>query len=314
MKSFKDKLTFVISYSAEFEIKKAQSPNSLYIWVPQPVKSASQRNIKLLSRSIEPLVENYRGTSLYQFVDIYPRTNESIVNFYAIDVYSIETNISNNNPVRLNIPSPIGTVSTQPSLLVPSGDPTIKAKAAEITGNERLPYPKAQRIYNWLISNLRFEANSVYGGALEALDEKRADSYRASLLFCALARASGIPAQPVAGVIVNRNKDTIKHYWAEFWLDGFGWIPLDPALGAGLQLKDFNLKSDHAGYYFGSLDNNRIAFSRGERFLSQMTPHGHTTPRSRDYSLQNLWEEAAGGLDSYSSDWSDVTITSMYIQ
>jgi hypothetical protein len=36
--------------------------------------------------------------------------------------------------------------------------------------------------------------------------------------------------------------------------------------------------------------------------------------RTRDYSLQNLWEEAIGGLESYSSLWSDVTITGMYVQ
>ena len=64
----------------------------------------------------------------------------------------------------------------------------------------------------------------------------------------------------------------------------------------------------------GSLENQRIAFSRGERFLNQMTPRGRIKLRSRDYSLQNLWEEAVGGLESYSSNWSDVTITGMYVQ
>jgi transglutaminase-like putative cysteine protease len=106
----------------------------------------------------------------------------------------------------------------------------------------------------------------------------------------------------------------VKHYWAEFWLDGFGWIPIDPNLGAGAAPEDFNLREDHARYYFGSLDNQRVAFSRGERFLSQMAPRGRTTLRVREYSLQNLWEEAVGGLDSYSSFWSDVTITGVNAQ
>jgi transglutaminase-like putative cysteine protease len=152
-------------------------------------------------------------------------------------------------------------------------------------------------------------ANKV--GVLEALEEKRADSYSSSLLFCALARAADIPAQPVAGVLINRRMNATKHYWAEFWLDGFGWIPLDPALGAGAPPPDFDLREDHAKFYFSNLDNQRVAFSRGEHSLSRMTPRGRLAIRDREYSLQNIWEEATGGLGSYSSLWSDVTITDM---
>jgi transglutaminase-like putative cysteine protease len=100
----------------------------------------------------------------------------------------------------------------------------------------------------------------------------------------------------------------IKHYWVEFWLDGMGWIPLDPALGAGAAPRDFALGEAPGRYYFGNLDNQHIAFSRGEHFLNQMTPRGRTVRHRRDYSLQNLWEEAVGDIKSYSSVWSDVTI------
>ena len=149
---------------------------------------------------------------------------------------------------------------------------------------------------------------------MEALEEGRADSYRASLLYCAMLRAAGVPAIPVSGVLVNRLQETSRHYWAEFWIDGFGWIPLDPALGAGAAPGNFNLPPNHGAYYFGSLDNQRIAFSRGEVRLSRMDPRGRTAVRTRDYSLQNLWEEAIGGLESYSSLWSDVRITGVYVQ
>jgi transglutaminase-like putative cysteine protease len=106
----------------------------------------------------------------------------------------------------------------------------------------------------------------------------------------------------------------VKHYWAEFWIDSFGWVPLDPALGAGAAPGDFNLRDDHETYYFGNMDNQRVAFSRGQNFLSQMDPRGRIASRPREYALQNLWEEATGGLESYSSLWSDVTITGMYVQ
>jgi transglutaminase-like putative cysteine protease len=158
------------------------------------------------------------------------------------------------------------------------------------------------------------QTGPLSGGALEALRDKKADSYMAALLFCSLAKAAGVPSLPAAGVLVDRNRRTSRHYWAEFWIDGFGWIPLDPALGAGAGPELFNLREDAAAWYFGNLDNQRITFSRGEIILSQMDPRGRTAVHPRSYALQNLWEEAAGGLESYSSLWGDVTITGMYAQ
>jgi len=84
-------------------------------------------------------------------------------------------------------------------------------------------------------------------------------------------------------------------------------------LGAGAAPSDFNLRQGHAEYYFGNLDNQRVAFSRGEHSISRMTPRGQITLREREYSLQNIWEEAIGGL-AYSSLWSNVTITDKHLE
>ena len=314
VKTFRDKRSYILSYMVDLKVERANIPNALYIWMPQPAVSSSQRNVRLLSRSLEPFVENYRGTSLYQFNDLLPGTNREITLSYVADVYTVETSIRSQTAVRLNSPSPVGNIYTLADTLVPSENAVVKAKAQEIAGRERLPYAKAQRIYDWLLSSAGIQETPLSGGALEALEEGKADNYRSAMLFCALARSSGIPALPVAGVLVNRQRIATRHYWAEFWLDGFGWIPVDPALGAGFAPPDFSLRQDHGKYYFGNLDNQRITFSRGERQLSQMAPRGRTSIYRRDYSLQNLWEEVVGGLSSYSCLWSDVTITGMYVQ
>jgi hypothetical protein len=86
------------------------------------------------------------------------------------------------------------------------------------------------------------------------------------------------------------------------------------AMGARAVPNDFIIKQDAASYYFGNLDSQRIAFSRGELVLSQMDSRGRLVPRLNSYSLQNIWEEAVGGLESYSSLWGDITITGIYVQ
>jgi transglutaminase-like putative cysteine protease len=311
-KTFRDKRTYTISYSVSIKINEANTPNALYLWVPQPVTSAAQRNTEVLSRNREPFVENYRGTSLFQLNDLAPNTGAGIQVSYLVEVYTQETTVRIQSVREEN--SPVALVYTQPSPLVPSADPRIKTQAQTVAGREQNPYAKAQRIYEWLIREGNIQAEALNSGALEALEEKQGDSYTAALLFCALARAAGVPAIPVAGVLVDRDRQAVRHYWAEFWIDGFGWIPLDPALGAGAAPGSFNLRQDRAAYYFGNLDNQRIAFSRGERTLSQMDPRGRAAVYPRSYALQNLWEEAVGGMESYSSLWGDVTITGTYVQ
>jgi transglutaminase-like putative cysteine protease len=203
---------------------------------------------------------------------------------------------------------------TVPSPLLPADDPRITSLASAITGRERNPYVKARLIYQWLIREGNIGPNPLSGGVIEALEQKQADPYMAALFFCTLARAAGVPSRPSAGVRINRSQQTSRHYWAEFWIEDFGWVPLDPALGAGAAPEGFHLREDHETWYFGNLDSGRITFSRGQTTLSQMDPRGRTAVRSRDFALQNLWEEAVEGLEAYSSLWGDVTITGVYAQ
>jgi transglutaminase-like putative cysteine protease len=312
-KTFKEKRSYTIAYTVDIQVQEAEVPNTLYLWVPHPVSSASQRQVTLLSRNREPFAENYQGTTLFQLTDLVAHTSVRISLSYVVDVYALETTLRSQS-IRPAGDSPIPTVYTLPSGLIPSDNPAVAGAANDIVGRERNPYEKARKLYEWLINAGGIQKTPLHNSALEALAEKQADAYSGVLLFCALARAVAIPAIPVSGVLINRSRSSSRHYWAEFWIEGFGWIPVDPSLGAAAAPEDFNLPPDPGVYYFGNLDNQRIAFSRGQGSLSQMDPRGRITVRNRDYALQNLWEEAIGDLASYSSLWSDITITGMYIQ
>jgi transglutaminase-like putative cysteine protease len=313
-KVFKDKRNYVISYSVDIWVEEASSPNSLYLWMPRPVTSSSQRESHLLSRNREPFVEEYRGTSLFKLTDLQPGATTRLSLSHVIDVYAVETTIREAS-VKQSYTTSVAEAALDPTALIPADDPRITAQAAAIIARERNPYLKARLIYQWLIQNGGIQdaaSGARSGGALEALENGNADAYQAALLFCALARASGVPAIPVAGVLVDRQRQAASHYWAEFWIEDFGWIPVDPALGAGAAPESAGLREDHDAYYFGNMDNQHVAFSRGETTLSRMTPYGRTAARPRGYALQSLWEEATGDLGAYSSLWSDVTVTGMY--
>ncbi|MDR2494509.1 MAG: IPT/TIG domain-containing protein [Spirochaetaceae bacterium] len=316
-KTFKDKRRYTVSYGVDIKAQAAHAPNTLYLWVPRPVRSASQRLVDPPVSNIAPFVENYQGTALFQLTDV--AADAALRMTAIIEVYTVETAVqSPSQKPKPHDPSPVQAVYTLPSALIPADNPNVAALAQRITGagnagNEQSPYEKARRIYEWLLreGGIR-RASGDTGGALEALQEKRCDAYGAALLFCALARATQIPALPAAGVLVYDSRAAVRHYWAEFWVEGLGWVPLDPALGAGAGPEGFPSREDAASYYFGSLDNRRITFSRGQAALSRMDPRGRTMVRNREYALQDVWEEAVGGLESYSSLWSDITVTGIY--
>jgi len=312
-KTFTDKLSYTISYSVDVRILEATRPNTLYLWVPLPITSPSQRNVTLISRSLEPFVENYRGVSLFKLDNLVAGSNQTINLSFSVDVYAQETGI---RPLSIRQENtPILAAYTQSSSLIPSDDAAIRTTVNTITAREQNPYVKARQIYDWIIANMRITEylSSPVANVAAALERREADPYNAAMLYTAMARAARLPCIPVSGVLVNRGGQTIRHYWAEFWIDGFGWLPVDPAMGAGVP-SSYISKQDFANYYFGNLDSQRIAFSRGEINLSQIENRGRLVSHTQSYSLQNIWEEAAGGLESYSSLWGDIIINGIYVQ
>lgn len=310
-KRYKDRKSYVFTYSADVSVSRASGPGTLYLWVPEPASGPTQRNRQLINRSVEPFVESYRGASLYQFKDLATGSSAQVDLSYLVDSYAVETQVKA-SAIKKEKQGPIRSAYTIATPLVPSQNREIVKLSEQLTGKEKNPYARARLIYDWLTADGRIGTEQLSGGALEALAAQRSDAYSAALLFCALARANGIPALPVAGYVVDRNRTATRHWWAEFWIDDFGWIPVDPAFGAGAVPASMPARADARDFYFGNMDNQRIVFSRGEADLSPMDPRGRTATRARSYALQSIWEESVGGLDAYSSLWNDIVVSGVY--
>jgi transglutaminase-like putative cysteine protease len=311
VKIIRDKRTYSISYSVDVRAEHAAPPNIMYLWRPIPASTASQLNKETLSDSAESFVEDYQGAALYRLTDLKSGDTRRLSVSYLVDVYGAETQVQP-NLVRQYADSPVFRAWTKSSPLVPSDDAAIKETAAAYIGSERNPYLKALAIYRNFLKDFTVTADVNGASISQSLQEKQADPYTAAMLYCALCRAAGIPAIPIAGVLCAGTGTARAHYWAEFWIDNFGWIPVDPALGAGFVPDTFKPEDDHAAYYFGNMDNRHLIFSYGETSHSQIDARGRAAGQKRNYSLQNIWEEASGGIDAYSSHWSDINVMGVY--
>lgn len=116
----------------------------------------------------------------------------------------------------------------RPSTWIDSNDPAIRAQAAEIAGNEKNRWNAAQKIGEWVYKSVEKDFTPEVPVATSVLKNRRGDCNEHTVLFVALARASGIPAEMCAG-LVYLNDAFYYHAWPKVFVGT--WVHLDPTLG-----------------------------------------------------------------------------------
>jgi len=174
----------------------------------------------------------------------------------------------------------------RPTKLLPT-DGVVKTTAAEITAGKNTDTRKARAIYEWIVENT-FRNPKTRGCGLGdiryMLESKDLGGKCADLnaLFVGLARAAGLPARDVYGIRVAKSElgykslgassNTVtkaQHCRAEVHLEGYGWVPVDPADVRKVALEEppGNLALDHElvkrarARLFGSWEMNWIAYN-----------------------------------------------------
>jgi transglutaminase-like putative cysteine protease len=141
-------------------------------------------------------------------------------------------------------------------------DGMIASLSREQTQGVSDPLQKARRIYDYVISVVNHDtvgADSGRGDALWAAESHHGDCTDVHSLFIGMARAAGIPARLAVGFSLpeGQKQGTIPSYhsWAEFYMSGLGWIPVD----AWKDSQDPSNRDD----LFGALDAHRVMVSMG---------------------------------------------------
>jgi hypothetical protein len=150
------------------------------------------------------------------------------LNYYVLS-FSIHYTIDSSLIVDYNRSSYLYMKYTQPEALIQSNDTKIVSQAQNLTRDESRIHEKVSKIYNFLITHMRYAAQNEERGAVWALENGVGDCSEYSYLFVALCRAAGIPARVQAGFAFHRVGETLEdgHMWAEYYLEYYGWIPVD---------------------------------------------------------------------------------------
>lgn len=313
-KTYTDARTYRLVSEVEISDFLAETPNTFFLQVPLPQKTETQRTVTISSTQPEPFVSSYQGASIFRFHNVESGNKIQIRQEYSVSRSRVETNVNIASLKRTEQNNPLLYAAyTESDDFLPADNTVIKKICRQIIGSETNPYQKARRIYTFLTSEIKARESSVADAGrsiLTALEEKNGSAYDLALLFCTLARAAGVPAVPAAGLLVDQEQKAMLHWWAEFYINGFGWIPVDPALASSVPF-DTGV-ADKGRWYFGNLDAYHIAFSRGYQTQTPMLPNGKTTEKIRSYAFRSIWEEATPNISGYSVLWRIPKITGVY--
>lgn len=187
---------------------------------------------------------------------------------------------------RLEVPAayPASIVPfLQPEQEVQADDPEIRHALARIEADRGPLLTRLQRIYA-LTADLTQRPFKGTTDALTALRLREASCNGKSRLFVALARASGIPAQLVGGLIMHEGAKRTSHQWVEAYIGGH-WAPFDPT-----NRHFAELPADYLTLYYGdeALFRHTSDINFDYRFLvhAEMVP----SPRAKtSYKVLNVW-------------------------
>jgi transglutaminase-like putative cysteine protease len=108
--------------------------------------------------------------------------------------------------------------------------PAIRDRAMSLIVGKTSVRDKLSALLSFTNQHLRKRLSTHLRTASEVLRARRGDCTEHSLLLIALARASGIPAREVSGLVYGgaSSQQFSYHSWVEVEIDG-AWQPVDPS-------------------------------------------------------------------------------------
>lgn len=295
---------FTFSLKTDISGVRGEDKNTLFLYTPVPEGYSQQGNLFSLFIEPEPLIQNHNGTTVHKIDDINETEEVEVRHQYKITSYELNTNIHSITNIQSKVDNKkLYNYYTEETALLPIKNTQIQNIARQIVGDEKNPYTQAYKVYQYIIANFEINKDIISDrsqNVLSFLQTKQGSPYDASLLFASLCRALDIPSLVASGVVVDDGKKSYIHWWNEFYIQGFGWVPVDIGMAISVPYKrDIKNKSE---YYFGNMDSSRITFSRGNREILKMATDSKVYSHERSFGLISFWEEAVN-IDSYTCFW-----------
>lgn len=269
--------------SMKFDLSHQTAGEEVELWIPYPLSDDDQHitNISIDGDYVKSAIysdQKYSTPMLYLRWDKEAKSRKLAFSFHAV----------RNEVVKKDFPEVEGAWDPRdyitylsPTSLGPI-DGVVKELANRIVADKATVYDKAKAIYDWTCENMYRDPKTKGCGSGDVCSLLMTPGGKCTdihSVFVALCRAAGVPAREVFGIRQGK-KDGVdiskwQHCWAEFFLPGYGWVPVDPADVRKMMLKH-DLKpedkktKEYREYYWGAWDQYRVKLAVGRDLI--LTP------------------------------------------
>jgi len=275
------------------------------VWIPYPVSNNTQdiSNVRINGNFTQSGIYGEKETgNLALYAEWATPTKDRTI--------TLTFNATANELIRKDFPAvepamPVEIKEYLKSTVFIPTDGKVKEIALSTTKGKQKISQKARAVYQWVVENTVRDPDTKGCGTGEVdiqIVKRSGKCADISSVFVSVARAAGVPAREVFGLRLGKKDEEDMtgghHCWAEFYVPGYGWVPADPADVRKIMLVDkLDLKGaqDKIDYYFGAVDQYRIALARGGRGY-------YLNPRQNDGPL-NYFMYPYAEVNGKSLDW-----------
>jgi hypothetical protein len=232
--------------------KCARVGENIKVHMPLPIEYRQIKNVNILKTDANYLsAANYPQRTAFFEGKLNEKQEFSVEYSYENHLKYIKL-----DPARVTELQPsFNTEEQEPHILF---TPYIKELAKELIVAETNPLLKARKIYDFITTKVMYSYMRKYF-TIPNIPEYAALNLKGdcgvqALLFITLCRCVGIPARWQSGLYVTPYYVGC-HDWAEFYIEPYGWLFVDPSFGGSAYRKG---NDERWNFYFGNLDPFRM--------------------------------------------------------
>jgi transglutaminase-like putative cysteine protease len=271
----------------EFDLSAQADDQEAKLWIPYPLSDQDQiiTDISVTGDFAESAVysdQKYSTPILYARWDKDVKSRKLVFSFHVVRQEVVKKDF----PAREAAWDPADyALYLAPTSLGPV-DGQVKELADKIVAGKTTVLTRAKAIYDWVCENMYRDPDTKgcgTGDVCSLLATPGGKCTDIHSVFVSLARAAGVPAREIFGLRQGK-KDVVdiskwQHCWAEFFLPGYGWVPVDPAdvrkmmLKHNLKLGDAKTK-EYREYFWGAWDPYRVKLAVGRDLILNPAQQG----------------------------------------
>jgi transglutaminase-like putative cysteine protease len=269
------KRSFLFTYEAHIPAV-ADARDKLRLWIPLPATNPQQHieNLEIHSRVSYQILRDSKFQNPYAYLEFTPdqlaAPQTLRIQFRAVrSEHRVTLRPTRSSTLDAKLMERLAPF-LGPDRLVPL-DGLIGELSQQVTAGIDDPLAKARAVYDYVVRTMRYDKSGQgwgRGDAVFACTVRRGNCTDFHSLFIGMMRAAGIPARFEIGFSLPPDQTAGEipgyHCWAQFYLPGVGWIPVD----ASEAWKHPQLRE----YYFGAHDPHRVLFSIGRDLPLEPAP------------------------------------------